>query len=99
MAAAIALRRFEITNEDLRDCLSTFQGVEHRLEFVRTIGKNDYINDSKATNVNAAWYALSSYERPIIWLVGGRGDNDYSELLDVASKKSKKNYCFWRGSK
>ncbi len=94
MAAAIALRRFEITNEDLRDCLSTFQGVEHRLEFVRTIGKNDYINDSKATNVNASWYALSSYERPIIWLVGGRGDNDYSELLDVASKKVRKIIAF-----
>lgn len=94
MAAAIALRRFEITNEDLRDCLSTFQGVEHRLEFVRTIGRNDYINDSKATNVNAAWYALSSYERPITWILGGQGDNDYNELLEIAKKKVSKIVTF-----
>ena len=94
MAAAIALRRFEITNEDLRDCLSTFQGVEHRLEYVRTIGKNDYINDSKATNVNAAWYALSSYERPITWILGGQGDNDYNELLEIAKKKVSKIVTF-----
>ena len=94
LAAAVALRRFEITNEDLRDCLSTFQGVEHRLEFVRTIGRNDYINDSKATNINAAWYALSSYDRPIIWLAGGRGDNNYGELLDVARKNVSKVIAF-----
>ncbi len=86
MAAALAIRRFEITNEDLRDCLATFQGVEHRLEYIRTIGKNDYINDSKATNINAAWYALSSYEKPIIWIAGGQGDNDYSELLELVKK-------------
>ena len=86
MAAALAIRRFEIKNEDLRDCLATFQGVEHRLEFVRTIGKNDFINDSKATNINAAWYALSSYERPIVWIAGGQGENDYNELLDLVKK-------------
>jgi len=94
MAAAMAVRRFEIKNEDLRDCLATFQGVEHRLEFVRTIGRNDFINDSKATNVNAAWYALSSYERPIIWIAGGQGENDYSELLDIAKNKVSKIITF-----
>lgn len=94
MAAAMAVRRFEIKNEDLRDCLATFQGVEHRLEFVRTIGRNDYINDSKATNINAAWYALSSYDRPIIWIAGGQGDNDYSELLDIAKNKVSKIITF-----
>jgi UDP-N-acetylmuramoylalanine--D-glutamate ligase len=68
--------------------------VEHRLEFVRTIGRNDFINDSKATNVNAAWYALSSYERPIIWIAGGQGENDYSELLDIAKNKVSKIITF-----
>lgn len=94
MAAAMAIRRFEIKNEDLRDCLATFQGVEHRLEYVRTIGKNDYINDSKATNVNAAWYALSSYQRPIIWIAGGQGDNDYNELSDLVVKNVKSIIAF-----
>lgn len=94
MAAAMAVRRFELKNEDLRDCLATFQGVEHRLEFVRTIGRNDYINDSKATNINAAWYALSSYERPIIWILGGQGDNDYSELQELARRKVNKIVTF-----
>jgi len=94
MAAAMAIRRFEIKNEDLRDCLATFQGVEHRLEYVRTIGKNDFINDSKATNVNAAWYALSSYQRPIIWIAGGQGDNDYNELSDLVIKNVKSIIAF-----
>ncbi|MFH1052171.1 MAG: UDP-N-acetylmuramoyl-L-alanine--D-glutamate ligase [bacterium] len=87
MAAALAARAFEITNENIRDSLMTFEGVEHRLEFVRNIDGVDYINDSKATNINATWYALSSYKKPIIWIAGGRGDsNNYSELDDVAEK-------------
>ncbi len=81
MAAAIASRVFEIRNEDIRDSLMSFSGVEHRLEKVRTVEGVDYINDSKATNINAAWYALRSYDRPIVWIAGGRGDNnDYSQL-------------------
>ncbi len=87
MAAVLAARAFEITNENIRDSLMTFEGVEHRLEFVRNIDGVDYINDSKATNINATWYALSSYKKPIIWIAGGRGDsNDYSELDDVVEK-------------
>jgi len=90
MAAVLAARAFEIRNENIRDSLMAFQGVEHRLEFVRTINGVDYINDSKATNVNATWYALSSYKEPIIWIAGGRGDsNDYSLLDDVVSKNVK----------
>jgi UDP-N-acetylmuramoylalanine--D-glutamate ligase len=59
-----------------------FAGVEHRLEFVRTIRGVDFVNDSKATNINATWFALVSYKKPIVWIAGGRGDsNDYS-LLD-----------------
>lgn len=81
MAAALAARAFEISNENIRDALMSFRGVEHRLEFVRSLGGVDYINDSKATNVNATWYALQSYKKPLIWIAGGRGDNnDYSAL-------------------
>ncbi len=87
MAAALAARAFEVRNEDIRDSLMAFQGVEHRLEFVRTIDGVDYINDSKATNVNATWFALSSYSSPLIWIAGGRGDsNDYSQLDSFVEK-------------
>lgn len=87
MAAALAARAFEVRNEDIRDSLMAFQGVEHRLEFVRTINGVDYINDSKATNVNATWFALSSYNAPLIWIAGGRGDsNDYSQLDSLVEK-------------
>ena len=87
MAAALAARAFEITNENIRDSLMTFEGVEHRLEFVKNINGVDYINDSKATNINATWYALSSYRKTIVWIAGGRGDsNDYSQLDDVVEK-------------
>jgi UDP-N-acetylmuramoylalanine--D-glutamate ligase len=84
MAAAIAARAFEVSNEDIRDALMAFEGVDHRLEFVRSVDGVDYINDSKATNINSTWYALSSYKKKIIWIAGGRGDsNDYSQLDKV----------------
>ncbi len=87
MAAALAARVFEIKNENIRDCLMAFEGVEHRLEKVRVLDGVEYINDSKATNVNATWYALSSYNKPIVWIAGGRGDNnDYSLLDDVVKR-------------
>jgi UDP-N-acetylmuramoylalanine--D-glutamate ligase len=90
MAATLAARAFEIRNEDIRDCLMAFAGVEHRLEFVRTICGVDFVNDSKATNINATWFALVSYKKPIIWIAGGRGDsNDYS-LLDEPVRKNVK---------
>lgn len=90
MAAALAARAFEITNENIRDSLMKFQGVEHRLEFVRCLDGVDYVNDSKATNINATWYALSSYSKPIVWIAGGRGDsNDYSQLNDEVKKNVK----------
>jgi len=95
MAAAVAAKVWQLTNEDLRDSLMRFQGVEHRLEFVKTINGVDYINDSKATNVNASWYALSSYSKPIIWLAGGQGDNnDYSLLDKIIAKNVKKIISF-----
>jgi UDP-N-acetylmuramoylalanine--D-glutamate ligase len=90
MAAALAARAFEIRNEDIRDSLMAFQGVEHRLEHVAIIDGVEYINDSKATNINATWYALSSYDKPIIWIAGGRGDsNDYSALDELVQKNVK----------
>ena len=90
MAAALAARIYEISNENLRDSLEAFEGVEHRLEFVRTLDGIDYVNDSKATNINATWYALSSYKKPIVWIAGGRGDhNDYSQLDKLVQKNVK----------
>jgi UDP-N-acetylmuramoylalanine--D-glutamate ligase len=90
MAAALAARAFEIRNENIRDGLMQFSGVEHRLEFVRVRNNVKFINDSKATNINAAWYALSSYQQPIIWIAGGRGDNNaYSELDTVTAQHVK----------
>lgn len=94
MAAALAARAFEIPNENIRDSLMTFRGVEHRLEYVRTIDGVDYINDSKATNINAAWFALASYRRPIVWIAGGRGDNnDYSQLDEIVQKNVTNIIC------
>jgi UDP-N-acetylmuramoylalanine--D-glutamate ligase len=88
MAAVLAARAFEVRNENIRDSLIRFAGVEHRLEFVRRFNGVDYSNDSKATNINAAWYALSSYNKPIVWIAGGRGDNnDYSQLDELVHDK------------
>jgi UDP-N-acetylmuramoylalanine--D-glutamate ligase len=81
MAAILAARAFEVRNENIRDSLMQFSGVEHRLEFVRSLNSINYVNDSKATNINATWYALSSYSTPIVWIVGGLSDNnDYANL-------------------
>jgi UDP-N-acetylmuramoylalanine--D-glutamate ligase len=94
MAAVLAARAFEVRNEDIRDSLMAFEGVEHRLEYVRTLNGVDYVNDSKATNINATWYALSSYSQPIIWIAGGRGDsNDYSQLDELVKKNVKAIVC------
>ncbi len=88
MAAALAARVFEIRNEDIRDSLMSFSGVEHRLEPVRVIGGVEYVNDSKATNINATWYALQAYQRPIVLIAGGRGDNNEYSLLDALVQKN-----------
>ena len=72
MAAAIAAKVMDIDNETIRHSLATFQAVEHRLEKVLSIKDVLYINDSKATNVDAAWYALECQTRPVVWIVGGK---------------------------
>ena len=71
-----------------------FQNIEHRLEYVITVHGIDFINDSKATNTNATWYALESMKKDVIWIVGGvdKG-NDYSALLEMVEKKVKSIIC------
>ncbi|MDX1591551.1 MAG: cyanophycin synthetase, partial [Balneolaceae bacterium] len=81
MATALAARASEIKNEYIRESLMSFEGIAHRLEPVRTLDGVQYINDSKATNINAAWYALDSFHVPMTLILGGRDKgNDYSEL-------------------
>ncbi|OGU59258.1 MAG: UDP-N-acetylmuramoylalanine--D-glutamate ligase [Ignavibacteria bacterium GWF2_33_9] len=94
LAAILATRAFEVSNENLRDALKKFEGVNHRLELIRSINEVKFINDSKATNVNSTWYALNSYDSPIIWIAGGRGDNnDYSQLDESVRRNVKKIIC------
>ncbi len=94
MAAAIAARVLDIRKEIIRDCLSDFQGVEHRLEFVLKVHGIEFINDSKATNINSTWYALESLTKKAVWIVGGvdKG-NDYSVLRDLVRSKVKAIVC------
>jgi UDP-N-acetylmuramoylalanine--D-glutamate ligase len=94
MAAAIAGKILNIRKEVIRESLADFQGVEHRLEPVITVCGINFINDSKATNVNSTWYAIECMENDIIWIVGGvdKG-NDYSELFPVVKKKVKAIIC------
>ena len=88
LAAAMAARVMEIPSMTVRESLSSFEGVPHRLEFVREIDGVRYINDSKATNVNAVWYALESFSDKIILIAGGRDKgNDYSSLRALVKQK------------
>ncbi len=94
MAAALAAKVSGIENSVIRNSLATFQGVEHRLEPVLSIKDVLYINDSKATNVDSAWYALECQQRPVVWIVGGKDKgNDYSVLDELVSKKVKAIVC------
>lgn len=88
LATALAARASEIKNDIIRESLRTFEGVEHRLEQVRTVNGVKYVNDSKATNINAVWYALDSFNVPITLILGGRDKgNDYTELADQIREK------------
>ena len=94
LAATIAARVLDIRSEVIRESLSDFQNVEHRLEKVATVNGIDFINDSKATNVNSTWYALESMEKPVIWMVGGQDKgNDYNALRDLVRQKVKAIVC------
>lgn len=94
LAAGIAARVLEVRKDVVREALGDFQNVEHRLERIGMVNGVEFINDSKATNVNSTWYALESMEKPVIWVVGGvdKG-NDYSELRDLVRQKVKAIIC------
>lgn len=94
LAASIASKILKISNESIRNALMTFQAVEHRLEQVAQINGVTYINDSKATNVNAAYFALESMNQQTVWIVGGvdKG-NDYTEIENLVKRKVKAIVC------
>ncbi len=94
MAAALAAKLVGIRKETIRECISNFQGAPHRLEKVLKIHHVQYINDSKATNVNATYYALDSVKTPTVWIVGGvdKG-NEYKELMPLVREKVKAIVC------
>lgn len=100
LAAGIAARLLEIRPELVRESLTDFENVEHRLEFVAKIHGVEFINDSKATNINATWYALESMDKPTVWIVGGvdKG-NDYAELIDLVKSKVKAIVCLGTDNK
>ncbi|MBO0342899.1 MAG: UDP-N-acetylmuramoyl-L-alanine--D-glutamate ligase [Bacteroidota bacterium] len=94
MAASMAAMLVKVRKETIRQSIQSFQGVPHRLENVLKINHVEYINDSKATNVNATFYALDGIKKPIIWIAGGvdKG-NDYSELMPLVREKVKAIIC------
>lgn len=94
LASGIAAKLLEIRNESIRESLADFKNVEHRLEFVAKVNGIEFINDSKATNVNSVWYALESMEKPTVWIVGGvdKG-NDYESLIPLVKEKVKAIVC------
>ncbi len=88
LAAAMAARVMEVRTESIRESLMTFEGVRHRLELVRELDNVHYVNDSKATNINAVWYALECYNSGVVLIAGGRDKgNDYSEIADLVRQK------------
>jgi UDP-N-acetylmuramoylalanine--D-glutamate ligase len=94
MAAGIAGSVLKIRKPIIRESLMDFAGVEHRLERFIKVHGIEFINDSKATNVNSTWYALESMTTPVVWIAGGTDKgNDYSELLDLVKQKVKALVC------
>jgi UDP-N-acetylmuramoylalanine--D-glutamate ligase len=94
MAACLAATIMEIRKEKIREAVQTFHSLEHRMEYVSTVRGVEFINDSKATNVNSTWYALESMEKPTILILGGvdKG-NDYSFIKDLVKEKVKAIIC------
>ncbi|MFN5325412.1 MAG: UDP-N-acetylmuramoyl-L-alanine--D-glutamate ligase [Bacteroidota bacterium] len=100
MAAGIAARILDIRKDVVRESFSDFKNAEHRLEHVMTVHGIEFINDSKATNVNSAWYALECMQKPVIWIVGGvdKG-NDYETLRELVQSKVKAIVCMGKDNK
>ncbi len=94
LAAGITSKILEIRKESIRESLADFKNVEHRLEFVAKVNGIEFINDSKATNVNSTWYALESMEKKTVWIVGGvdKG-NDYDSLMPLVKERVKAIIC------
>ena len=94
MAACVASATLDIRKDKIREAVQDFQGLEHRMEFVATIRGIEFINDSKATNVNSTWYALESMTKPTVLILGGvdKG-NDYSLIEDLVKEKVKAIIC------
>jgi len=94
MSVICAAKVFDLDNYGIIKGLQTFESVEHRLELVREINKVKYINDSKATNVDSVWYALKSFDEPILLILGGQDKgNDYDQIKDLVIHKVKKIYA------
>ncbi len=100
MAAGIATRVFDIRKETIRESLSDFRNAEHRLEHVSNVHGIEFVNDSKATNVNSTWYALESFNKPVVLILGGvdKG-NDYSMLEELVKEKVKAIVCLGNDNK
>jgi len=100
MAASMAARIVDVRKDIIRESLQDFQNIEHRLEFVASINGVEFINDSKATNVNSTWYALESMEKPVIWICGGQDKgNDYNELTDLVKARVKAIVCLGKDNR
>lgn len=94
MANIVASRQHDVRKQGIKESLWGFQNMEHRLEEVARVRGIRFINDSKATNVNAAWYALESMEAPVIWIAGGQDNtNDYHNLTATVRQKVKTLIC------
>ncbi|MFA5443601.1 MAG: UDP-N-acetylmuramoyl-L-alanine--D-glutamate ligase [Bacteroidales bacterium] len=100
MAAALSAKIMNISNPVIRESLTSFKNIPHRMEQVARVKGSLYINDSKATNVNSVWYALESIQGPVIWIVGGQDKgNDYTVLADLVSNKVKTIVCLGKDNK
>lgn len=100
LASGLAARILDIRKDSVRDSFADFINVEHRLEFVAKVHGIEFINDSKATNINSTWFALESMEHPTVWIVGGvdKG-NDYTELMDLVKEKVKAIICLGKDNR
>ncbi len=100
MAAALSAKVMHISNPVIRESLTSFKSIPHRMEQVARVKGALYINDSKATNVNSVWYAIESLKTPVVWIAGGKDKgNDYTPLYDLVSEKVKALICLGADNK
>lgn len=100
MAAGISARIAGVRKEKIRESFAAFEGLEHRLEYVATIRGVEFINDSKATNVNSVWFALESMKKPVVLILGGQDKgNDYTEIMELVREKVKAIVCLGADNK